>query len=89
MPRYTIKEFAQKEQVSEPIVSSWIYKHDLPIIKIGRRTYIEEDDFQNWLASHKITISQQAVPAPKQVAMPQRCRESGNKGILSKLRRAR
>nr|WP_092074991.1 helix-turn-helix domain-containing protein [Dendrosporobacter quercicolus]NSL49626.1 helix-turn-helix domain-containing protein [Dendrosporobacter quercicolus DSM 1736]SDN25465.1 Helix-turn-helix domain-containing protein [Dendrosporobacter quercicolus] len=90
MPRYTIKAFAEKEQVSEAIVSSWIYKHGLPVIKIGRRIYIEDGDFENWLKDHKTVITQQLVPPEaRRVEMPKQCQKSGNRGILSKLRPAR
>ncbi len=88
MARHTKQEFMVKEGITESILNNWIYDHGLPTIQIGRRTYIDDDDFQEWLVDHKRVYTK--VPAPKsvEIAIPKQCRHRGS-GILSKLRPAR
>lgn len=91
MNRYTKLEFAEKEGITEAILNGWIYKHGLPVIQIGKRTYITDEDFDAWLMNHKKVISEdreimkcrqvEPVPSPRNLK-PQ-------KGILGKLRLAR
>ncbi|TWH49626.1 hypothetical protein Salpa_5865 [Sporomusa sp. KB1] len=87
MPRHTKKAFCEKESITEPILNNWIYNYGLPVIKIGRRVYIEEADFQDWLKSHTKTITLQKRE-PEQIALPRQLQGKGT-GILGKLQLAR
>lgn len=88
MARYLKADFAKKEGITDAVLNSWIYKHGLPVVQIGRRTYIEESDFQAWWDSHKKVITKVAPVRSKEIALPKQCRNPGL-GILSKLRPAR
>jgi excisionase family DNA binding protein len=88
MARYTKPDFAAKESVTVGTVNKWIYRHGLPVIQIGRRTYIDDEDFQAWLTDHKKVISQPQPVKSTEIALPRQCRNRES-GFLSKLRPAR
>jgi hypothetical protein len=80
----TIPDFAQSKNISIPILNTWIYRHGLPIIKIGRRVYIESNDYNSWIADHKKIINQESSVKPMEISLPKQCRQSS---IASKMRR--
>lgn len=84
MSRYTKKEFAAKENISVPILDSWIYRYGLPIVQIGRRVYITDEDFASWFASHRKVIEQKQPVRSEEIAIPRQCRKSS---IAAKMRR--
>lgn len=88
MPRHVKTAFAAKEGVTEAVLNSWIYKYGLPVIQIGRRVYIDEDEFQSWLEQHKKIIPRVKPDRSTQIALPKQCRDH-KVGILSKLSQAR
>jgi hypothetical protein len=88
LPRYTKPVFAEREGVSVNTLNNWIYRYGLPVIQIGVRTYIDDDDFQTWIAGHRKVIQQVPPDRPKEIALPKQCRNRGS-SILSKLRPAR
>jgi len=67
----TVQEFADSKNVSVSIVNNWVYRYGLPVIRIGRRVYIEESDFTTWIQEHKqtSTVKKEEVEIPIQ---PQR-----------------
>ena len=75
MPRYTKRQFAIKEDVSDAVLDTWIYRHGLPVVQIGRRVYIEYADFILWLENHKKVFSQKEPIRPTEVAMPAQLRK--------------
>lgn len=88
MPSYTKKEFAAKHGITENKLNGWIYKHGLPVIQIGRKTYITDEDFAEWFTGHRKVISEQAeTPNRKEISLPRNLHPQ--KGILGKLRIAR
>ena len=52
-----IREFAAMRKTTEPVIRGWIYRHGLKVIKIGKKIYIDEDDYQAWLELKKTTIT--------------------------------
>lgn len=89
MSRYTKSEFVAKENITNSILNNWIYRHELPIIQIGRRTYIDEEDFQAWLSDHKKVFTQKVSPEQVTSTPPQQCKDKKTSKFLSKLRLAR
>lgn len=88
MPRYTKKEFAAKEGITENTLNGWIYKHGLPVVQIGRKTYITQEDFEQWFAGNRKIISEQPeAPNRQEISLPRNLRQQP--GILGKLRLAR
>ena len=87
MARLTKQEFIAQERITESILNNWIYDHGLPTIQIGRRTYIDDDDFQKWLVDHKRVFAKAPAPKSVEIAIPKQCRRGS--GILNKLRPAR
>ena len=51
-----IREFADKNGVSEAVVRGWIYRHGLRVIKIGKKIYIDDTDYLHWLDERKRTL---------------------------------
>ncbi|WP_093793246.1 helix-turn-helix domain-containing protein [Sporomusa acidovorans] len=84
MPRLTKTAFAAKEDISVPILDSWIYRHGLPVIQIGRRIYIDQSDFEAWLKEHKKVVNEKPPVRSMEVVLPKQCRKSS---IASKIRR--
>lgn len=80
----TVQEFAKNQNISKAIVDSWIYRHSLPVIQIGRRVYIELSDYELWITEHKKTINQGMSVKTMEVVTSNKCRQSS---ITSKLRR--
>lgn len=88
MSRYTKKTFCEKEGITEATLNAWIYKHGLPVVQIGRKTYITQEDFNEWFLGHRKIISEQKeTPKRKEIALPRNLRPQ--KGIVGKLRLAR
>lgn len=86
--RYDKKEFAQKEGVTMATLNAWIYDHGLPIIQIGRKTYITDEDFAEWFTSHKTTKNQtETAERPQKDYTPRNLHPKP--GIEGKLRLAR
>jgi len=80
----TVQEFAQTRKISKAIVDTWIYRHSLPVVQIGRRVYIELSDYELWIAAHKKILGQEKPVKTVEVAIPKKCRQSS---IASKMRR--
>ena len=80
----TVQEFAKTKKISKAIVDTWIYRHSLPIIQIGRRVYIELSAYERWIAEHKKVVNQNIAVKTMEVAVPKQCRQSS---IASKMRR--
>lgn len=49
----TVQEFAATHNISINIVNTWIYRHGLPVIQIGRRVYIDEAEYVAWRDKHR------------------------------------
>jgi len=79
----TKQAFAKSQGVSVPVVDSWIYRHGLPVLQIGRRIYINEQDFLDWLTCHKKTVNEKPEMSPH-MAIPKRCRKNG---IVDKIKK--
>lgn len=47
----TVDEFAASIGRTVNTVNAWIYKHGLPVVRIGRRVYVREVDYEKWTAS--------------------------------------
>ena len=75
--------FADAQGVSISVLDSWIYRHNLPVVKIGGRVYIDEPDYQSWVEDHKTIITQAPVKS-MEIALPKQCRKSS---IANKMRR--
>jgi len=84
MSRLNKTAFAAQEGISVPILDSWIYRHSLPVIRIGRRIYIEQSDFETWLENHKKVINEKPSVKSMEIALPKQCRKSS---IASKMQR--
>jgi len=80
----TVQEFATTQNISKAIVDTWIYRHGLPVIQIGRRVYIEVSDYESWIAEHKKTINQGMSIKIREATPAKQCRQSS---ITAKLRR--
>ncbi len=80
----TVQDFAKAKKVSKAIVDTWIYRHSLPIIQIGRRVYIELSDYELWIAAHKKIVNQQISAHKIETIIPEKCHQSS---ITSKMRR--
>jgi len=81
--RLTKTAFAATEGISVPVLDSWIYRHALPVIQIGRRIYIDQNDYETWLSKHRKIINERSVKS-QEIALPKQCRKSS---IASKMRR--
>lgn len=57
----TVTEFAKSIGKTVFTVNAWIYRHGLPVIRIGKRVYIREEDYEEWIESHKVVPEQQEV----------------------------
>lgn len=70
----TIQEFAATKNISKCVVDTWIYRHGLPVIKIGKRNYIDENDYESWQNRHRQTMSQDLpkiqIPIPISIERP-------------------
>ena len=70
-----IREFADKNGVSEAVVRGWIYRHGLRVIKIGKKIYIDDTDYLRWLDERKRTLDGgferdlAAIPGPESCNM--------------------
>ena len=51
-----IRDFAAATGVSEPVVRTWISRHGLRVIRIGRRLYIDNNDYIAWLERNKVVL---------------------------------
>ena len=51
-----IREFAAVAGVSEPVVRTWINRHGLRVIRIGRQIYIDHSDYIDWLERNKVVL---------------------------------
>ena len=66
-----IREFAAANGVSEAVVRGWIYRHGLRVIKIGKKIYIDSQDYLSWLDERKRTLDSgferdlAAIPGPE------------------------
>lgn len=70
-----IREFAAANGVSEAVVRGWIYRHGLRVIKIGKKIYIDSQDYLSWLDERKRTLDCgferdfAAIPGPESCSM--------------------
>lgn len=80
----TVQDFAKSNNISKAIVDTWIYRHSLPVIQIGRRVYIEVSDYEAWIAEHKKVVNQEIPVKTTAPVLPKKCRQSS---ITSKMRR--
>jgi len=80
----TVQDFAKSQNISKAIVDTWIYRHGLPIVQIGRRVYIQISDYEAWIAEHKKILNQEPPLKTTEISLPKKCRESS---IASKMRR--
>ncbi|MPM83561.1 hypothetical protein SDC9_130625 [bioreactor metagenome] len=55
----TIQDFAAYKNISINVINTWIYRHELPVIKIGRRNYIDEADYITWQSDHRKVIGKE------------------------------
>ena len=83
-PMLTVQEFAKSKNVSKPIIDTWIYRHGLPVVQIGRRVYIEETDYLAWVAEHRKVVDEKPKEKSVELAIPKQCRKSS---IADKMRR--
>lgn len=82
-----IKEFAFEKGVSERIVRSWISRHGLAVVKIGRRLYIREVDFEDWQQKNRRVMHAEPIEyLPSLPAFTRRSRIAGA-GIAGKISR--
>jgi hypothetical protein len=79
----TVQQFSKEKNISKAIVDSWIYRHGLPVIQIGRRIYIDDEDYESWLAGHRKVVEEKPVKS-QEIALPKQCRKSS---LASKMRR--
>lgn len=63
---YTIQEAMEIVKVSQRTLYTWIETGQLPIIKIGKVTRIDEKDLEEFMQSHKIRYGQ-----PEEVEVPE------------------
>ena len=54
----TIKQLAEFVGVSDTVVRSWVHRRRLPVIKIGWRIYIQDEDYAKWLEENKAFVEQ-------------------------------
>jgi hypothetical protein len=88
MAQLTKQAFANKKGISENVLNKWISRYGLPVYQIGRRVYIDEDEYDAWWANHRRVVGVQLEEKAVEIAIPKQCR--GNRGgILGKLRPAR
>jgi len=80
----TVQDFAKSKNISKPIVDTWIYRHGLPVIQIGRRVYIELIAYELWIAEHKKVVNREPPVKTMEIALPKKCRQSS---VASKMRR--
>ena len=71
----TVQQFAKSNNVSKAIVDTWIYRHGLPVIQIGRRVYIDNNDYADWIASHKKVVAEKPPVKSLELAIPKKCRK--------------
>lgn len=74
--RLTKPAFAEKEGISVPVLDTWIYRHGLPVVQIGRRVYIDEAEFQQWWAEHRKVVPTEKPARITELAIPVRLRKS-------------
>ena len=79
--RLTKQEFMEQEKVAIWTLDNWIYRHGLPVIQIGRRVYIDMDDFKKWLEDQKVSKTRPRVSI--ELPPPTPCR----KNLGGKMRR--
>lgn len=80
----TVQDFAKTKQISKAIIDTWIYRHSLPVIQIGRRVYIELNDYEAWIAQHKKIVNQQMPVKTIDATIAKKC---GQSSVTSKMRR--
>jgi len=78
----TVQQFAESINISKPIIDAWIYRYGLPVIKIGRRNYIDDNDYSKWIEEHKTTITKTPT-----FVIPITVKPARGSGITSKIRR--
>ncbi|AIF51216.1 helix-turn-helix domain-containing protein [Pelosinus sp. UFO1] len=80
----TVQDFAKTKNISKAIVDTWIYRHGLPVIQIGRRVYIELSDYEAWKSEHKKIVAERPQKSLK-MAIPKQCRKSGIAAKMQKI----
>ena len=80
----TIKQLAELAGVSDAVVRSWVNRRDLPMIKIGGRIYIQDEEYANWLAENKIVIEQKKERSVES-SIPQRLRTDRTTGKTKRI----
>ena len=58
-------EFCNARGIKLTIARMWRLRYGLPVIQIGRRLYMTEQDYQNWLNQHKTAKTQIKEPSKK------------------------
>lgn len=66
----TVQDFAESKNISKAVVDTWIYRHGLPIIKIGRRNYIDENDYIAWQNEHRKIIGKDNPMESSELLLP-------------------
>ena len=79
----TIQAFAEEKNISKAIIDTWIYRHGLPVIQIGRRIYIDPVDYESWLTEHRKVFNEKPAP-PKEIVLPSQRRKSN---LAAKMKR--
>lgn len=80
----TLQEFAESHNFTQSVVRMFVQRHSLPVVRIGRRIYIRDKDYSEWLESNRQVIVGGKPKGANQVALPKKCR---NEGIASRVRR--
>lgn len=47
----TVFEFAASIGRTKATVDAWIYKHGMPVVRVGRRVYVRQEDYDSWIGS--------------------------------------
>jgi len=69
----TVQDFAKSQNISKAIIDTWIYRHELPVIRIGRRVYIDESDYIDWIQSHRQVATEKPKEKAIELAIPKQC----------------
>ena len=60
----TIKGFAQTHQTSESVIRTWISRHGLTVVRVGRKIYIMEEDYNQWIVAKKTSSNRTYLDIP-------------------------
>jgi hypothetical protein len=76
-------KFSQQENIPITILRLWRSRHGLPVITIGRRLYIDEKDYEQWINSHK-QVSEKPIEKSMELSIPKKLRGGS---IANKMKR--